>query len=85
MKRNQPTISDVLSEARDILLDDPKTLKRKVKNVAAQGDENRFDRALYVLAAGHRFERTDDDWFAVLNKLDECEMPVGEWLEGLNS
>jgi len=72
-----------LQAARDLLLADPKTLKRKVRNVAGGRDKDPRTVALYSLAAGHRFNWTPDDWQCVLDKLDECELTVGEWLNGL--
>ncbi len=70
-----------LHSARLVLLDNPKTLKRKVRVVAAAGDGDPAAVALYTLAAGHRFRWTPEDWAAVLNKLDDCEMTVGTWLK----
>lgn len=87
MFRKQATtpakISDDLAQARDVLLDSPRTLKRKVCVVAALGDRNGYALALYTLAAGHRFEWTPEDWTAVLEKLDNCDMTIKDWLDKL--
>jgi hypothetical protein len=69
-----------LHSARARLLDDDRVLKRKVRCVAAAGDTDPNALALYTLAAGHRFRWTPEDWAAVLNKLDDCELTVKEWL-----
>lgn len=69
-----------LKQARAVLEDSPRVLKLKVKRVAARGDRDGYALALYTLAAGHRFNWTPEDWTAVLNKLDECDLTVGEWL-----
>ena len=74
-----------LTAARDHLLGKPRVLRRKVRRVAAAGDHNDDAMALYTLAAGHRFNWTSEDWAAVLNKLDSCELTVKEWLDGLDS
>ena len=74
-----------LKQARDHLLANPRVLRRKVRRVAAAGDHNDDAMALYTLAAGHRFNWTGEDWAAVLNKLDTCELTVQEWLDGLDS
>ena len=76
-------ISVELKQARAVLLDSPRILKRKVRRVAALGDTNGYALALYTLAAGHRFNWTPDDWAAVLNKLDSCDLTVAEWLENM--
>ena len=78
-------ISGELAQARDVLLDNPKILRRQVNRVAALGDTNGYALALYTLAAGHRFEWTPEDWTAVLDKLDNCTMLVGDWLEALDA
>ena len=78
-------VSAEMAQARDVLLDNPSILKRQVNRIAARGDRDGYALALYTLAAGHRFEWTPDDWAAVLNKLDNCTMTVGEWLETLES
>lgn len=69
-----------LQAARQALLDDDRVLKRKVRCVAAEGDTSENALHLYTLAAGHKFEWTEADWRTVLNKLDECELTVGEWI-----
>lgn len=71
-----------LTEARALLSSNPRTLRRKVRNVAALGDKDPLALALYTLAAGHKFEWTNLDWAAVLNKLDECDLTIDEWLAG---
>lgn len=71
---------DDLADARALLLDNPKVLRRKVCNVAAAGDADENALALYTLAAGHKFSWTPEDWRAVLRKLDECEVTVADWL-----
>jgi hypothetical protein len=63
------------------LLDNDKVLNRKVRCVAAAGDTCPHAYALYTLAAGHRFRWTPEDWAAVLNKLDSCELTVRAWLK----
>ncbi len=70
-----------LHTARAILLDNDRVLNRKVRCVAAAGDTDDNAIALYTLAAGHRFRWTPDDWAAVLNKLDDCELTVRAWLK----
>ncbi len=72
-----------LEQARDVLLDNTRVLKSKVRVVAQKGDRNGHALALYTLAAGHRFAWTPDDWQAVLDKLDDCELTVEVWLDGL--
>jgi len=69
-----------LHTARATLLDNDKVLRRKVRCVAAAGDTDPAAVALYTLAAGHRFRWTPEDWTAVLNKLDDCELTVREYL-----
>jgi len=83
MNRPNPTEINALaiSEARALLLDNEKILRRKVRSVAAASKHNEYTEALYTLAAGHKFNWTPDDWSAVLNKLDNCELTVGEWLD----
>lgn len=71
---------DAVTDARALLLDNPKVLRRKVCNVAAAGDTDENAMALYTLAAGHKFSWTPEDWRAVLRKLDECEVTVEDWL-----
>ena len=73
-------LDDALTEARELLENDPKVLRRKVRRVAAAGDNDPRALALYTLAAGHRFNWTPEDWAAVLNKLDDCDLTVAEWL-----
>lgn len=70
-----------LRDARELLLANPRVLRTKVKRLAAKGDKDPNAMALYTLAAGRRFSWTLDDWKAVLDKLDECELTVGEWLQ----
>jgi hypothetical protein len=53
--------------------------------VAAAGDTDDNAVALYTLAAGHRFRWTPEDWAAVLNKLDDCELTVRAWLKSAGS
>jgi hypothetical protein len=77
--------SGELDQARDVLLDNPAILRSKVRVVAAKGDTNGHALSLYTLAAGHRFAWTPDDWAAVLNKLDECELTVSDWLDALTN
>lgn len=72
--------NEAMAEARTLLLDNPKVLRRKVRNVAAVGDKDECALALYTLAAGHKFDWTPQDWRAVLNRLDNCESTVEEWL-----
>ena len=72
-----------LKQARAVLLDNPKILKRKVRRVSALGDTNGYALALYTLAAGHKFNWTPEDWAAVLERLDNCDLTVGEWLDTL--
>ncbi len=74
-------IDHELRDARQLLLDDDRVLKRKVRRVAAAGDNDPRAMALYTLAAGHRFNWSPEDWAAVLNKLDSCELTVQEWLD----
>ena len=74
-------IADELRDARALLLDNPRVLRRKVRRVAAAGDTDPNAMALYTLAAGHRFNWSPEDWAAVLNKLDTCELTVREWLD----
>ena len=73
-------LDDALTEARELLENDPKVLRRKVRRVAAAGDNDPRALALYTLAAGHRFNWTPEDWSAVLDRLDDCDLTVGEWL-----
>ena len=75
-----PTVEDDIRDARQRLLDNPRVLRRKVRCVAAAGDQDQNAMDLYTLAAGHKFQWTEADWAAVLNKLDECESTVEEWL-----
>lgn len=75
--------SGELDQARDVLRDSDSIMRSKVRVVAAKGDRNGHALALYTLAAGHRFSWTPDDWAAVLNKLDECESTVSDWLDAL--
>lgn len=79
----EDAISAEMAQARQILLDHPRVLKRQVNRVAAAGDQDECALALYTLAAGHKFQWTPEDWAAVLNKLDDCTMFVGDWLERL--
>lgn len=80
-KDDIPNVVDQgLTEARKRLLDNPRVLRRKVRCVAAAGDTDQNAVDLYTLAAGHKFMWTMDDWKAVLNKLDNCELTVEEWL-----
>lgn len=74
------SIDHELRNARELLLDNERVLKRKVRRVAAEGDNSPNAMALYTLAAGHRFNWSTADWQAVLDKLDNCELTVGEWL-----
>lgn len=74
-------LDDALTEARDLLQTDPKVLRRKVRRVAAGGDKDPYALALYTLAAGHKFNWTPEDWAAVLDRLDGCDLTVGEWLQ----
>ena len=74
-----------LREARELLLSDPKTLKRKVRNVAAGRDDDPRTLALFTLAAGRRFNWTPDDWNIVLDKLDDCNLTVAQWLKGTDN
>ena len=73
-----------ISEARALLLDNDKILRRKVRSVSAAVKHNEYTTALYTLAAGHKFDWTPADWEAVLHKLDDCELTVGEWLDAPN-
>lgn len=77
-------LSAELKEARQLLLSKPRTLKRKVRRVAGVSHTPEAE-ALYTLAAGHKFNWTQEDWAAVLDKLDNCELTVKEWLDGLSS
>lgn len=83
-REHADAISAELAQARDVLLAEPKILKRKVRSVAALGDQNGYALALYTLAAGHRFEWTPEDWTAVLNKLDDCHDTVGSFIADLS-
>ena len=74
-----------LCEARERLLSDPPILRRKVSVVSARGDTDPYAVALYTLAAGERFNWTPEHWNAVMDKLDHCEMKVGDWLEGVEA
>ena len=77
---NENVDSADLHTARAHLLNNEKVLRRKVRCVAAAGDTDDNAVALYTLAAGHRFQWTPNDWLAVLNHLDECELTVREYL-----
>lgn len=70
-----------LADARKALLENPRVLRRKVRCVAAAGDTDANAMHLYTLAAGHKFQWTEADWAAVLNKLDSCELTVEDWLK----
>ena len=74
-----------LAQARDVLLDAPRILKRKVRVISARGDRDPYALCLYTLAAGHKFSWTPEDWAAVLDKLDNCELTVKEWLDGIDN
>jgi hypothetical protein len=80
MSRKQAISAD-LKQARDVLLCDQRVLKSKVRTVAARGDQNGHALCLYTCAAGHKFNWTPDDWNAVLERLDSCELTVLEWLD----
>lgn len=73
-----------LKAARDRLLEDPKILRRKVRRVSALGDQHQPALDLYTLAAGHRFNWTPEDWTAVLEKLDNNDLTVREYIDGLD-
>lgn len=75
------TLDDELKAARELLENTPRILKRKVSVIAARGDRDPYALALYTLAAGHKFNWTPEDWAAVLNKLDDSDLTVGEWLQ----
>lgn len=81
-KREKLVLEDDLTtelrQAREALLADPKTLKRKVRNVC--NSDSPQAQALYTLAAGHRFNWTPQDWRLVLDKLEGCELTVKQWL-----
>lgn len=74
-----------LEQARALLIENPKVLKRKVRCLAA-GNELDDPRvaALYTLACGRKFQWTSADWQVVLDRLDTCELTVGEWLDALD-
>lgn len=84
--KSEAPIAVGLREARDILFDNPRFLKRKVR-CAAHGNEleDPCVQALYTLACGHRFQWTPADWKVIADRLDSCELSVGEWLNGLAS
>ena len=81
---NNQVVASELAQARQVLLDHPRVLRRQVNRVAAKGDTDECAAALYPLAAGHKFEYTVADWKKVLDKLDDCTMLVGDWLETLD-
>ena len=68
-----------------ITVSEPAVMRRMVRRVAALGDKNQYALALYTLASGHRFSWTTEDWAAVLNKLDDCDVTVEVWLEGIET
>jgi hypothetical protein len=77
------SIDAELKAARARLLDDPKVLKRKVRNVCHT--DSPHAEAIYTLAAGHRFNWTPQDWKTVLDKLEGCELTVAQWLKGTDN
>ena len=36
--------------------------------------------ALFTLAAGEKFDWTPTSWQRILDRLDQCELTIGEWL-----
>ena len=66
------------ADARAFLEQDERTLKRKVKNVAAENSDAAA--AIFTVCKGERFEWTPEDWQMVLDRIDECELTVREWL-----
>ncbi len=79
LKLEQPIDAD-LEAARRLLLDNPKILRRKVSAVAA-AHTSKYAEALYTLAAGRRFNWSPEDWAAVLNRLDDSDLTVAQFLE----
>jgi hypothetical protein len=70
-----------LTHARELLLADPKVLYKKVSRLAATNGPQA--EALFTLAAGKKFDYTPDSWKIVIDRLDNCEAKVGDWLEAL--
>ncbi len=80
----QVASSDLTVAAR-LLKSEPAVMRRRVRRISALGDDNQYAMALYTLAAGHRFTWTTEDWAAVLNKLDDCDITVEVWLKGIKT
>jgi hypothetical protein len=68
-----------VSAARRRLTDSPRTLCRKVSRVAADVN-SQAGRDLMTVAIGHQNTWSLADWNAVLDKLDDCDLTVQEWL-----
>lgn len=69
--------------AKQRLLDNPRILKRLVRRVAL--DDTPEAEAIFTLAAGKQFDYTPASWKVVLDRVDTCELTVGDWLNGLES
>ena len=83
--KSEDPISVGLQEARQLLLDDPKFCKRKVRCVAHLNElEDRRVLALFTLACGHKFQWTPQDWKVITDRLDTCELTIAEWINGLS-
>ena len=66
--------------ARALLESQPRILKRLVRRVAAEDTPEAH--AIFTLAAGKQFDFTPESWKVVLDRVDSCDMRVGEWLRG---
>ncbi len=73
-----------LRESRQILLSDEKFCKRKVRCVAHENElEDPRVLALFNLAVGRKFHWSPKDWKVIADRLDNCDLTIKEWLDGL--
>lgn len=71
-----------LQEARTLLLEDERFLRRKVCAVARENElQDKRVEAVFSLAAGHLFHWSPQDWQVVTDSLYGCQLTVGEWLD----
>ncbi len=79
MLHSKPNPADI-ADARQVLEQHPEIHRRKLRRVVLDGETRDYVQALFTLAAGYRFDWSLDAWQCVLNKIDESEATVGEWM-----
>lgn len=72
-------VSSVLEAAAEKLESSERILRRRVRNVASTDTE--YSQALFDLAAGRKFDWTPNEWRVVLDRLDNCELTVREYVD----